>query len=732
MSKNEIRISSGSTIGMNSKQKNWFSDLSQRDISWEELLKMKSAIGESSTGDLPIEWILSAPKTVPFFRFMVSYLVYSFRDELFDHDFSENDEEDHVIKNYIDAIYEELKPRKQKRDKTNRLAEFAYQAFIDNGCETNGSFFGRLYENAPLWTKDDLYHKLFREEDLPIFDFIPIAFGLNMSLDDVNVFLKKALLRGGLDVGDEYELLAYLTFAIATKNKREYFKSLNMLYHSCLAKDSKKQSDISISTASLQEQMQQVISICTGLSPTELHTISELKEFFSIYKANYLTRAQSERVVSKQFWELLKEFKRYEAERIAKFKRDAIERVDEQGRGTVVVVAKPNKSVFIPGGTLWSTEPVIASPGVEPCDPRICKSTDACVIDLNEDSLVEVVVPVESITPGKGSIAYNQTFSCSLPDLRDAHISNARGFKPAKDISLPVKGKLKIKCKDGAVIPCGTLFTAELSETVSYSYRSTKTVEALRSGEVIVEATAPNTDIAKGELKHLIGDFATKENILRFRSKSVTNGTKKEDKGATHDISSYLYKYNLHILKKFSSERAQDSDILESFDEMKTAAALNTLLSGSSLEAKVLTKIRARDRQRLSNSSEQQLDSLGMENGKLVDGAITRKRFLTAAFLACGSKNVDNIFADTDDAKTKALSAQEVLSNSVAEINGNLRKCGFHELYLPNPFDCLIAYLTMCADPIEAYRTLFDFAHDYSDKKKEERKAISENEKVDE
>ena len=45
--------------------------------------------------------------------------------------------------------------------------------------------------------------------------------------------------------------------------------------------------------------------------------------------------------------------------------------------------------------------------------------------------------------------------------------------------------------------------------------------------------------------------------------------------------------------------------------------------------------------------------------------------------------------------------------------NRDLKSCGFQGLYLVNPYDCLLAYLTTCAEPLTAFRNLWGAYLDY-------------------
>ena len=696
-----MKVSSGSTADMGKQMQTWFTGYASYEISWEELLRIKELHG-GAAGELPIKHILSAQKNVPFFHFMIRYLVYSFQSVLFDLPAPSSKDLD----KYVASVSEEIGYHRRKHEKADCLVEFVMQAFEKNGCVAPNSrqLYGDLTNDAMLWSARDLYQILFKKERVSLPDFFALAFGLNMPVEDVNLFLKKVFLRGALDLTNETEMLLFLALSLHRTNKRALFQQLCMKYNEAAGNDCIEPTGIS--TGYLKNSVEMFVRRMNNEPRPESALEDECGRFFSSYKAERRLLLPKNRSLTKQFWGLLTEFEKNNSKQITLYKKGL--EADEIARGTMTIVAKDNLPVYIPKGTFFGKNEADIQPGASVCDPNICVTTEDFSIAPAKDG-VETILKVRCRETGKGNIQKKQVFTCELAALKGVRITNASLFKLPGKSNKPVEGNLRFLCPAGTVIPKGTVFY-----TGEVSFESVMSVTVLRSGCVTVEATTPNTAFKRNSIRFLLSNFPTKENILFFHNGtlSVRNINHiDEEEQARNDISTYLYEYNLEYLSHFDKELEADEGILPSFNGMETAAGLAALLAGSPLLAVTLTRIRVRNRE-AENIAVVFPETTGClsRNGEETDGVITRKRLLTAAFLAVGSRRYE-----------VDLPAQEVLASAVADINEELREAGFHELYLPNPFDCLIAYLTICADPIEAYRTVFDLAKSYKTRTKEQK-----------
>ena len=78
----------------------------------------------------------------------------------------------------------------------------------------------------------------------------------------------------------------------------------------------------------------------------------------------------------------------------------------------------------------------------------------------------------------------------------------------------------------------------------------------------------------------------------------------------------------------------------------------------------------------------------------------TRKELLTAAFLCYAAQ----CQLGSNDAEFDALTQ---LTGMLQYVNEVLCSAGCHELYLPNPYDCLLSYLATCEEPLYAFKNIW-------------------------
>ena len=99
---------------------------------------------------------------------------------------------------------------------------------------------------------------------------------------------------------------------------------------------------------------------------------------------------------------------------------------------------------------------------------------------------------------------------------------------------------------------------------------------------------------------------------------------------------------------------------------------------------------------------------------------ITRNDILTLSFLAqmaeieFDQSEYMEIQANANEADAiRQELFEERYADFLIQTNRDLTACGFQGLYLADPYDCMLAYLTTCSEPLTAFRNLWAVYLDY-------------------
>lgn len=671
-----MEITSGYTKEFSASLPQWYrrEETADQIQGWDELMEQRDTYA-----------LLRRLQPVPFYRYILRYLIAAHSADLKRAaksggiDPNKKDWENA----YALAVFREIEDNPKRKPLLKAVTQLVMNDFAANGCapeDKQDAVFGSLTEDT-LWNLDAV-RKTLSSKTIQDSKFFALAVGLNMSLEDTELILRKVLLRGGLDLRQPEEMLLYLALKYVPTDKRSFYRGAMEKFKSL--KPQKPQEMPPTGTVFYQSMTQAAVRQIEQKHITFDWKSQEFVAFLAEYKA--LQAQEVQRSATRRFLELVSRFKRLCAGEIADQSTARFAEV-EQAEGQLRITFRPGAELTIPKDTVFT--------GKAKGKPYECAATETVVAKL--PPLAEVVIPVAYRGQGSGAVAAHTGFACNMEEVSD--IQNHSKLKPNKATG-QITGKLFARCAWGAEIPAGTIFTAGEEE-----YASTEAVSVQPWVMVPVRALRENEDIPRDTIKQVQKSFPAQKVITGITHSKMTCHRedalqeKKQKNGEMPDndacpdyrLCSYLYA-PAEGQNFFDSHRAErgavsliglQEDAGPSAQEL--AQALGEILDGTALTPTRFTLLR-----------------------KQAGTTVKRHEVLTMAFLLeMYRAEFRWEKADPDGEENWAESCWELISGVLQRVNEALRDCSFHEVYLPNPYDCLLVYLFTCCEPLSAFRNLW-------------------------
>lgn len=666
-----------------------------------------------------IQNVLDARKEIPFRCFMVRYLLSVHEEELHPSFFPDLDGEK-WLKRSAEKILRMMEKSEEKDyqnspDSIKKLTDLVFDDFVSNqfyiaakdtvpdkvrGSVNRGIPSKGKNELRPiLWDKDALLRKLKAQKLAKDFSNSPeyinedelfaFAFGLNMDYNDISFFLRKALRRSDFNLWNWKEFLLYVTYRYAKGDLFKFYIKLKEAYEDerNTPKEYRWIESEGFSTKVIRDQT----SVIMGIIEEDNYAVAldengelplRMIEYIREYKYLIHTSKDYTRTISSESAKLLGSFEKNMSEDIEDGRRadgEDLQQTENEryAQGKVIIGYQPEVGLHVPVGTVFTK--------IEKKTGREIQfvSDKEVMIPPVQSSFVEVQIELrcteeekkkKSPKEQKGYVPGKTTFMSDNVYLTE--MSNKSYFKTLMKVKEGettreyIMGKITAKCRGGKKIPAGTRFYADY-EGRRIEFRSLKEIDASVQAEIWVHGL-------------IRGEGATKDEIIdcsmeRWRDKFISLGNSKigfKQRQAGQAVEggvlyNYLYQPNR---KDHYIEKVLDRDYL---------GKLACVLEGTQLSSTKINQIK-----------------------KKKEKNITRNDLLTLSFL----KYMSEIELSRLDADNKASDDYLLrYAGFMQETNEILRKCGYYELYAPNPYDALLVCLLTSGEAINAYRNLWSW-----------------------
>ena len=689
-------VESGRTKNASTKLMEWYNNEEKNaDMEWEWGFNKEV-----------VEKILDSRGIIPFKRYFMRYLLEIHTKEIGEllKDIPDNDTWTETSLNEILRIIDLDNDRRYEDSNIiiKKITDIVYSDFVSNGfylesdvrngviTKIRGSVNntinkGKNRGKALTWDKEALKKKICSDR-LNSDELFAFGFGLNMAFEDISFFLRKVLRRADFNLWNWEEFLLFITFKYAKGDLFTFYNELNKKYKSQELKPLKCDwmKDNNFSTVSIEKRMDAVSRIIVdrkynfSLEP-DGSLPGEIINFLGEYKYLIKNSDGYKRTVLKESSRMLADFKKYigDDDKMARKKADVnMDYVESFSKGYVSVYYNYELGLNIPKGTKFYK--------VDKNGKKIeFKTQENVNIEPVPEMKIDVEIPVQckKKTEKKakkededGYIEGKTLFKSSNSYLTEIH--NKSEFKtPWKNLKLGdvtcVSGKIYAKCDSGKKIEKGTEFyPLNKEEKSDIVYLSTKDIESSVYAKIWVQCLVPGEEASKDEI---IGCELSnwKEKFVKIENTKIGFTKKKEceiNKGGV------LYNY----LYQTYDEELGDNDILDNDYITK----LGNVLEGTQLSSTQISQITS---QKANN--------------------VSRNDILTLSFLSYMSeleyKRIENDMSAEDDYSR--------YGEFISRTNNTLRKCGYYELYAPNPYDSLIMCLISSNEAINAYRNLWSW-----------------------
>lgn len=678
-------ITSGYTREFSASLPQWYRQEMAADQiqGWDELMEQKDTYA-----------LLRRLRPVPFYRYILRYLITIHSTDLkraakaAGIDPGKIGWEDACAQ----AVFQEIEENPKRKPLLKAITQQVMHDFAVNGFapeEQTDVVYSSLTEDT-LWNLDAV-RKTLSAKTIGDSKFFTLALGLRMSLEDTELFLRKVLLRGALDLRQPEEMLLYLALRHVPVDGRGFYRASWEKFKTIKAK--MPQTSAPVGTVHYRSMAQAAVQAIEEKNLLFDWKSQDFHAFLAEYKA--LQQEEVQRSATRCFLELVSQFKTLCGREIADQSTARFAEVD-QAEGQLQIFFQPGTTLTVPKGSVFT--------GKSKSKPYECAATET--VKANLPPVADVVIPVAYGGQGNGAVAAHTAFSCAMEELTE--VENHSKLKPNKATS-QITGKLFARCVWGTQIPKGTVFTAE-----EKAYISTETISVSPYILVPVRALRENEDIPRDTITQVQEFFPTAKNITAIahgkmtchREDSIQEKKQKSphipDSDVCPDYRLCNYLYAPAEGQNYFGSPARDRSAASligmrdgaEMPDLDFALALGQILEGTALTPTRFTLLR-----------------------KQAGTTVKRHELLTMAFLLEMYKaefRWDK--ADSDMNEHWNQSCWELISGVLQRVNESLRACSFHEVYLPNPYDCLLVYLFTCCEPLSAFRNLWGI---YLDEKKQ-------------
>ena len=634
------RVYSGQTETIGDTRAGWYKGLKEKRLEWEDV------VDDGSLND-----VLSKLVQTPLNFYIVNYLSEIWKDELSDN------------MTYETRIEELVRKLKEQFETSGMPEEKCRYAYVKKMLTTE-------------WSREwDSFEKAGTKR---IFE---LAMGMQIPVEDVNMFLQKAVKRAGFNYYDPEELLAYCVIRFQKNYRFRCYRALQADYKKLKPVQAQRGTQKGETVAfentqairsALEHEFESIDSIYEN-NVFEAASLNEnLKSFLSIYKA----AAPDKRTASVKFYEMLNELLSTHRKEFLSFKASARGR-EEYAHAVLEIEYDGNT-----GGTIGQDTTFYS---VSKKDRgKASASAQYYFKPVKEEILpkmewVEIIIPVRGIEAHEICEKKKETPGYVKKDVElqmenrasETKIRNIFTYQPIKYTGEPGKvtkaeGKLRIVCRPGTEIKEKERFICG-----EYVYEALKTVTARTTAEIEVQCTTPFENEKK------VVDTGC---ICRIKKEipyilSVTNPKPVRMKLPTETISRELLREFLYN---------SDPEGLNNEEEKVDARLLGKWFTDTEITSVRFSNIQTPDRK----------------------NKVRRSDIITLAFL---------IFCmDTDSIQGDCLmeeDAESIYQDFLRYVNPILKECGMMPFYLENPYERLLAYLMQTDTPVDSLRNLWKIAN---------------------
>ena len=580
-----------------------------------------------------------------------------------------------IIQKFIDQVVEDFK------------SNGPYKVVNEKGKKKE-KVLGSVNKKTPRggrqiwWDKNDLLKKI-SADTIDSDELFAFGFGLNMPYEDISYLMRKALRRADFNLWDWKEFLLYITFRYAKGNLFAFYIKLKEAY------ENEENGPLEYAWGNSRDFSTKMISdktaVIVDMMSEENYSMSldnsgelppQIITYIRYYK--YLTGNAYDytRTISRESAKLVDEIRKY-----AESEKSSGKDEEVYAQGEVKIAYDPQKGLDVPKGTQFykiesKPERRIAFESledvhIEPSDAQTCEITIKLISAESEKKM-------EGLEQQRAFILKHTQFRTDNPYL--SCIRNKSMFKPP--INAPqgeeifISGKITANSQIGKEIPVGTKFFAKNPREEDIEFQSTEMVKTDFIKEVKVRCLEEREEAIKNQITECsISDW--RERFLRLENSKIKLTRKLQSEGI---IYRFLY----------SAEQAEE---LEEIVDETYFDKVDKVLKETRISA---TKLRNIEIKKEKN--------------------ITRNDLLTLCFLTYVIEEEHKWFEWVENAKTEADKEKRRVeeynfrkSGFLEKANDLLKKCGFYELYMPNPYDALLMCLLSSEEPINAFRNLWSW-----------------------
>lgn len=642
---------------------------------------------------------LSELKPVPFYRYMVRYLLARW-PELCDQCLEMQEiPATKRAETLAKAVYAEIETGGKSKKLQNRLRDKVLQTFAANGfCVDDALVKGSLTDATQCW-KHGRLREVLLGETIDEENLFLLALGLGMDIEDVNIFLQKVLLRRGLDPLVPMEGILTVCLQAECADRYKLFQGLWETYKTCVqqvreeANETPRRDKTITDRTLVKAKLSAVQRKCEeALSATDC-VWAEMQDYVQTVEQVDWINLPENKAFDKQMKRIKKVF--------GKMDKQEVRQYSILPEGTIEVHYEAGSSLEIPVGTVFCD-----AAGNAIAESTKTVSTADFAMGREITFGVSSKMPIyEKFSP----VEKHQVFRCGRVGCEEMRLKNKSRIKET-DVEQPddpvylratltgtvigdvefaqgtefwcraCKDRKKCSqngqcetCEDAATCPNCKIITMINREPISFCYL-----------EVPVQACEPKAGAAWPEAipKDAIVAAKLSEEAQRVITK-ISNSRLNRQQRADKNSSLFMeYFYGPKNIKDYVDE---EGDLpLEEYPRL-----LEPFLRG-----KRLTDARISD-----------LKTKGYPSVK-------RHELLTAVFLQRAMtyyKKVPKELLEQNESLPINLpqDGQDQSFDLRREADSVLREAGFYGIYLPNPYDSLLTYLSMCLYPAEVYRRLW-------------------------
>ena len=644
---------------------------------WDELIGLKT------TYDVIMNYDVQ-----PFYRYMVRYLLMQYQEEYAREGLMDSSMSRDEARRVVEKIYEDIRYKtkhSRERDLLFRLVREDFQ-----GLEyTTGS--GR---NNKSWDDRQIKELLFGVNHPKDSVFLQFALGMNMGLEDVDIFLKKVLNRAGLSFWNLDDVLTYICICYVPEEKLRFCMKARKAYQEAEAVMPP------ILGGQEQDARTQVVEDFLSMSMNRIldrygeegfmNITDEFREFLSYYKF-LLDTVDHDHSANQAFLKLWEEFKEAAAEDIDNWKDDG-EDARNRAEGQIKVYYDAadyeidlRKGMPLKGEGEDHTPSsfYVAEDTFGERKERV--TVEIPVVCVREALFDEVRERYEGEVPKHSSFVSEDRSLSQIENISSFKINKSDLKKAHPHIS----GKVYALCsRVGRIIPAGTGFT--YNDRIRYE--STEDVDT--SCYIQVKVVGEKDRIG-GALKDSLRFIREIPGIKAIRHKRISLNA--VIRGGALE---YLY-------GRKSAGRAEDE---KNYVRLKDRGWEEQNIHLKYLQESILKG------KGLTNADLSQI-----KHGYRM---VKREELMTVAFLVEMAKSQFSEFfyddwedfyqeyRDLKNEQDRKDYANDHLREVLANVNQILTANHFYPMYMANPYDRILAYLTTCEEPLSAYRNMWSLQPD--------------------